>query len=196
MKPITSSRLILLVSVCIMLFYNVAFFSGVTDVYPLNTENAAFLLSLGVFFGSITCLLLSLVSFRRIIKPALIIILLISASTSYFMDTYHVVIDDTMIDNIIKTNFSEASDLFSFRFLVYMLLLGVLPSILIYKTSIISRRFNQEVISRLKLTALATGLAVVSVVLFSDYYASFFREHKPLRYYANPSYYIYSTGKY
>ncbi len=40
-------------------------------------------------------------------------------------------------------------------------------------------------------------LAVVAIILIlSDFYASFFREHKPLRFYANPTYYIYSALKY
>lgn len=33
------------------------------------------------------------------------------------------------------------------------------------------------------------------VVLFGSFYASFAREHKSLRYYANPSYYLYSIGE-
>ncbi|MEJ2756123.1 MAG: phosphoethanolamine--lipid A transferase, partial [Gammaproteobacteria bacterium] len=46
---------------------------------------------------------------------------------------------------------------------------------------------------------LLLGASCVSVALIlslSSFYASFFREHKALRYYANPSYYIYSTVKY
>lgn len=39
-------------------------------------------------------------------------------------------------------------------------------------------------------------LLVSAVLIFGSYYASFIREHKPLRYYANPAYYVYSTGNY
>jgi len=34
------------------------------------------------------------------------------------------------------------------------------------------------------------------ILIFSKYYASFIREHKPLRYYSNPSYFIYSLARY
>jgi lipid A ethanolaminephosphotransferase len=34
------------------------------------------------------------------------------------------------------------------------------------------------------------------ILSLSNFYSSFFREHKPLRFYANPSYYLYSSIKY
>ena len=42
----------------------------------------------------------------------------------------------------------------------------------------------------------ATVVVLGLVLLFSRFYASFFREHKPLRYYTNPTYLIYSASKY
>ena len=40
-------------------------------------------------------------------------------------------------------------------------------------------------------------LIILGIALpFSKFYTSFLREHKPLRYYTNPTYYIYSIGKY
>ena len=37
---------------------------------------------------------------------------------------------------------------------------------------------------------------VVFILAFSKFYTSFFRENKPLRYHTNPTYWIYSIGKY
>ena len=50
--------------------------------------------------------------------------------------------------------------------------------------------------ARARLFALTLVLAVSMIMLFGNFYASFFREHKALRYYANPSYSIYSAVKY
>ncbi len=87
-------------------------------------------------FGGVIVLLLSMLCFRYTTKPVLITILLVSASAAYFMDTYNVIIDELMIDNILNTNAAEAVDLFSFGLLMYLLLLGVLPSIYIYKADV------------------------------------------------------------
>lgn len=196
MKTITSTKLIILVSVFLILFYNFAFFSNVSDAYPVNTSNLGFILSLAFFFGSITAILLSLGCYRHSIKPVLIIVLMLSSATSYFMDSYNTVFDSIMIDNIIQTNMAEASDLFSVHYLLYMIFLGVVPSVIIYKIKIRYARRSKETLAKVTLIASSVAIAIMSIALFSSYYASFFREHKSLRYYTNPSYYIYSTGKY
>ena len=196
MHSLSSTRLIIAVSAFLVLFGNFAFFSNVTDAYPVGIKNLGFLLSLAVLSACITSILLALSCYRYTIKPVLITILVASSVTGYFMDTYNVVIDDAMIDNIMATNPAEASDLLSFRLALYLLLLGILPSVLVYKTTIDYGRLRPAITSRLVLIATALALATASVLVFSNFYASFFREHKPLRYYANPAYYIYSTAKY
>lgn len=196
MKEITSSKLIIITTVIIMLFGNLTFFTNVLDTYPLNLKNSLFLLSLVVVFGGITTLLLSLVCYKYTIKPILITILLISSFAAYFMDTYTVVINDTMIDSIVSTDMGESLDLFSIRQMLYLIFLGIVPSILIYRAKIPYRSFKKSIIAKAKLLGGSIIVVVIAILLFSDFYASFFREHKSLRYYANPTFYIYSAIKY
>jgi lipid A ethanolaminephosphotransferase len=196
MKSISSTKLIIAVSVFLILFYNFSFFSNVTEIYPVSVKNSGFLLSLAFFSGSITIILFSLACNRYTIKPALIAVLALSAATGYFMDAYNVVINEDMIDNIVRTDLGEAMDLLSFRYVLYMLLLGIIPSIIIYKIKIDFHRPAKELFSRLKLIAASLAIVATAIFLFSNFYASFFREHKLLRYYMNPTAYIFSTGKY
>jgi lipid A ethanolaminephosphotransferase len=196
MKSISSTKLIILASVLLILFYNITFFTKVIEVYPANAKNIGFLISLAVLFASITTALFSLTCFKYSIKPVLIVMLIASAGAAYFMDTYNVVIDSTMIDNIIKTDPAEAMDLFSLQFVLYLLLLGILPAVVIYKTRINYQSVKAEILSRLKSIAGACALSAIAIFLFSDFYASFLREHKPLRYYENPVFYLYSINKY
>lgn len=196
MKSISSSKLIFLVAVFLIAFGNLAFFSNVTAVYPVNIKNIFFLISLVIVFCCFIIILLSLVCNKYTIKPILIIILMISSSASYFMDTYNVIIDSVMIDNIIKTDTGESIDLLSTKLLLYLVFLGLLPSVLIYKANITFGPLKKDIISRLKLLFFSIILAASTIMIFGDYYASFFREHKTLRYYSNPSFYIYSSAKY
>lgn len=193
---ISNSSLIILASLFLVLCGNISFFSHVTEVYPITPENSVFLLSLSALFICINTILFSLVCFKRTTKPVLISILLISSLAAYFMDTYNVVIDDLMIDNIVKTDTNEALDLFSFKQIIYLLLLGILPSVLIYKVNITQTTFKRSLLSNALLFAGSLALSTILILSLSNFYASFFREHKPLRYYANPSYYIYSSIKY
>ena len=196
MKNITSSKLIVLFAIFLITFGNVAFFSNVTDVYSVSLNNIAFLCSLAFVFGSVPVLLFSLVCFKHTIKPVLIAVLLLSSFASYFMDSYNVIINDEMIQNIVKTDAVEIMDLITFKLAMYVILLGIIPSIFIYKVNIIYADIKKELISRLKLFFLTSVLVVLTILVFGSYYASFLREHKPLRFYANPTYYIYSTLKY
>ena len=196
MKEITSSRLILAVSIFLIVFGNISFFANVLDVYPLNFKNGLFLTSLAIFFLCLTIIMLSLACYKFTIKPVLILVLLLSSFAAYFMDVYNIIIDDSMIDNIIKTDINESFDLVSARLLIYVVLLGILPSIFVYRATIVYPSLNISILSRLKLTGLSIIGVAILLSTFNNFYASFFREHKILRFYSNPVYYLYSSGKY
>ncbi len=197
MKAMTPIRLILYVSVFLVLFDNVSFFTNVIKTYyPIGTDNILPLLSIVVMLTLFIALLFTLVSSRYTTKPLLIIILLVSSLANYFMNTYQVVIDDSMIQNIVETNIDESTELFDVKMLLYLLLLGILPSYLVYKTPVVYGTWRSALLQRLKAVVILTVLIVLIFFSFSRFYTSFFREHKPLRFYTNPTYYIYSLGKY
>lgn len=184
------------VSLFLAVFFNLSFFRHALEIYPVSAGNLAFLASLFVLLTACNALLLGLVSWRYVTKPLLIVVLLVSSLTAYFMDVYHVIIDNDMIRNIVKTDIGESSDLFSFRLVLYFILLGLLPSVLIYRTTIETGALKAELVSKLKVIAVSVVVIVAVVLVFGKSYSSFFREHKTVRFYANPAYYIYSAGEY
>ena len=50
----------------------------------------------------------------------------------YFVNTYDVLVTDEMMGNVFRTQYSEASGFFSLSFVLYVLLLGVLPSVYVF----------------------------------------------------------------
>jgi len=94
---LTGNRLIVISSAVLVLFYNFTFFKHFTDVYPLVAENIAFILSVCILLFTVTALLLSVVGSRYTIKPILIFIFICSSLASYFMDSYNIIVDSTMI---------------------------------------------------------------------------------------------------
>ena len=193
---ITSLRVIITAALFLIIFDNAAFFSHVTEFYPISLKNIEFLISLVLgIVGLITAFLL-LFCFRYTTKPIIIFILMVSSLTSYFMNNYNVVIDVSMIRNVLNTNTDEVFDLLNMKLVLYLLLLGVLPSLVVYKMHIHFQSPGREIISRIVLLA-AIPLCILPLVSISgDYYSSFFREHKSLRFYSNPGYYLYSIGRY
>ena len=196
MKKFSQAKLILLSAVFFASFYNFSFFKNVLNTYSMEGMNFVYICSITILLVSFLVLLFTLLSSKYTTKPILIIAFLVSSFTAYFMDTYHVVIDDSMIRNSMQTNLSESSDLFSLKLVIYVVLLGLLPSYLIYKTKIDYKSFKNEVFSKIKTIILSLILIIIIVFSFSKFYTSFFREHKPLRYHVNPIYWIYSIGKY
>ncbi len=180
----------------LLIFDNFSFFNNVAAVYPVSFNNIGFLISLAVVLTSVMILLFSIFCAKYTVKPILIIILLASSLASYFMNEYSIVIDDSMIQNIFETDIKESLDLFSFRLVLYFLLAGILPSVFVLKVNVKYGSLKTGWLSRLKIISGTLVIIFLMLLPFSKFYTSFLREHKPLRYYTNPTYYLYSIGEY
>ncbi|MGD9949543.1 MAG: phosphoethanolamine transferase [Desulfobulbus sp.] len=192
----TLTRINLITAISWVLLCNFSFFRHVLEVYPLTVHNGPFLLSLALGLTAFIFLFLTLITSRSTYKPVLTLLLFTVSITTYFMDSYNVMIGHGMIRNIVETNVNEAVDLFSFKLLGYVAVLGVLPTLLVWKSRVTALSRRKAVLSKLRDCVVATVVVLGLVLLFSRFYASFFREHKPLRYFTNPTYLVYSIGKY
>ena len=192
----TNSGLVVSVALFLVMFGNISFFKNVAEIYPPSLGNIALLGSVAVALASFITLVLSLVTFKKATKPVLNLILLVSSLTSYFMDSYSAVIDTTMVQNIVQTDVNESLDLFTFKLVWYFLLLGLLPAAVIYKIPVQQISLQAELASKLKVVAISIFIVVAIILVFSKFYSSLLREHKSLRLYTNPTYYVYSIGKY
>ena len=191
----TQNRLIYIVSFFFVLLYNFSFFSNVIKVYPINLQNILFLISIVLVFWAFLVLFLQLLSYKYTIKPLLILLFILSSFAAYFMDTYGVMIDDGMLINALQTDTSETMGLVSIKMAVYFVFLGILPSILIYKIRLRYKDVKKELLSKLTVIGVSLLLIISTLVLFGGNYASFFREHKHIRQYTNPTFWIYSVSK-
>ncbi len=185
-----------MVSIFFSTFYNDLFWKKVAGVYPFNSDNIWYFVSIFIVLSCVIYIVLSLINFKYILKPVLVVLFMVTAATSYFMNSYGIVIDSQMINNLFETQTAEASDLLSTKLFIDLFVFGVLPSIAIYFVKIEYRTFGKHLLYKLLSIFAALLIIVANLYTFSKFYTSFFREHKPLRYYTNPTYYIYSFGKY
>ncbi|RRS30285.1 MAG: sulfatase [Epsilonproteobacteria bacterium (ex Lamellibrachia satsuma)] len=196
MKSLTQTKLIVIVSIFLVLFDNYSFFKNTFDVYPVQSGNIGFLISTGLVLTALIIFLLTLISSKWTTKPVLIIVLLVSSLTNYFMNSYHIIINDSMIRNTLQTNLNESMDLLTLKLVLYFLLLGVLPSYLVYRSTIQYRGIKKESFAKIKVILITLVVIAGCILIFSKHYTSFFREQKPLRLSTNPTYWIYSIGHY
>ncbi len=195
-KPFTSRHVIVGVSLFWVAFANLSFFRQVIEIYGLTASTIAPIASLAVVLWGASILLLTLLTNRWIFKPMMATLLILGASVAYFADTYDIVVDTEMITNVLQTNVHEASDLLSWQMLGYIVVLGILPSWVVFRLNIVYPPIPKQLVEDAKTIGVVLGVVLVLLLSFSKFYTSFFREHKPLRYYANPPFCLYSMGKY
>ena len=179
-----------------MLFYNFSFFKNVVLIYPFEGLNIVYVISSGILLLSLLIFLFTLFSSKYTTKPLLIVTLTISAFAAYFMDSYNVIIDSGMIRNALQTNLNESADLFSFKLVIYVFFLALIPSYFIYKIELDYGTFKEEFKGKIKTLIFSLIIILIILFSFSKFYTSFFREHKPLRLYVNPISWIYGVGSY
>ena len=181
-------RLSIIFSILYILFYNNSFFNNIVKIYPFK-DNILFVFSLAFTLFLVIVLLFLLFLYKKNTKVFLLLITTISAFCAYFMDSYGVVIDNNMIINAMQTNSKESFDLLSIKLALYLIFLAVLPILSLLKVKIEPISLKKRVVS----IFLVLVLLIANLAIFNKNYTSFFREHKILRFYTNPTYWIYST---
>ena len=158
-------------------------------------RSALFSFGLAVWVAAAMMVLLSLLAWRPLFKPVALVLLVASALSSYFMLQYSVVIDATMMANVIHTDAREVRDLLSWALGLNLLGIAVLPLIWLLPRPITQRPFRSQAWRNL-LHALAAVLVLVLVTLaiYQDL-ASLMRNHKQVRYLINPLNVLYGSGK-
>ena len=183
-----SNQLVILVSsLFFSAFYNDLFWKKVADIYAFNSENIYYFISLFILLSTVIYIILSLVNFRYILKPALIVLFIVSASTSYFMNNYGIIVYDHMM---------EAKNLLSWKLALDIFIFGIIPSLVVYFINIEYKTFGKHLLIKFLSIIAALLIIVANLYLFGKFYTSFFKEHKSLRYYTNPTYYLYYSGKF
>lgn len=189
-----TQALVGLLTLFLTLLTNLAFVQHVKQVY--YPQNIGFFVALMVILFALNYLLLSLLSTRHTVKIIGAVILLLSAVVAYHMDTFDVVIDKVMLQNVAETQTNEVRDLLTVKFALYVVILGVLPAWWLLRQKVERTRWISDLWSKLKGMGLALLVIAAAVGIFNKDMASFVREHKAVRFYTNPLTYLYSAGQF
>lgn len=114
-----------------------------------DTATFFFGISIPIVIFTALYLLFNLLLIPYLAKPVLILLLFIASATNYFMFEYGIFIDSGMIRNVFETNTREALDLMTLRFILWVIVGGVLPAICLTVTRIDYQSFRTECKSRL-----------------------------------------------
>ena len=195
-KSTKQTLFILLVVAFIMLTGNYSLFHDIVSIYPLTLRNLPFLISLALFFSSLTAIFFLTICHHKATRWILALFLIVAAQSAYYMDHFRIIIDTVMIDNIMETNRAEFSSLVTLNLIARTMLLGLIPAWVVIRYCPKPIDFKTELSSRLRTILLLVIAIIVMVIPFKADYTSFIREHKIIRFYSNPTYSVYSAIKF
>lgn len=142
-------------------------------------------------FGlSITLLLTALIislSVKYAFKPFAAFLILVSAVASYFTDTFGTIINEQMIDSAMTTNAREAGALISGRYVLHVVLYGVLPVLLLFWVRVRHETLGRKTIGNLKLLVPMLALTGIMVWLYLGTYIVTIRANDRMTQTLNPA---------
>ena len=195
-KTVRPEWVTLLASAFLLAGFNSVLWQHLYDITAADGQGIVLRVAFGVMILAAFNIVLTLLAFRPVMKPVLTLIFLISAGVAYFMGQYGVLIDTGMFRNFAETNATEVRDLLSLKLFVYIALLGVMPSWLLWKIPVDYRRWHRELLSKVLVSV--ASVAVIGGVALVNYQglSSLFRNHHELRLMVVPSNYIGASAGY
>lgn len=143
---IKTTHFALILSVLNFIFFHYPFFKFIVNNIDYKSFNGVMiiiclvvlmiLLNAWVFY-----LFLSISKYLG--KFLLVLTFIISAISVYFINTYGVIIDESMIGNVFNTNYDESSSFFSLKLVLYVVFLGILPSIYIIQSKLVKETLKK-----------------------------------------------------
>ena len=165
----------LLVSGYIMAAFNKTFWNNAYQVLEGN------LLDTAIFGGAVfafTLLVTALFMGRYVQKTVLVLLILIGAGSSYYMDTLGVMIDRDMIQNVVTTTVQESKHLITFNFVSHMLIWGLLPALLVWWVPVKRGKWLPDFFRQAVLIVVSLALCVGLLMTNLKSYSVVLRSHK------------------
>ena len=131
--------------------------------------------------------LLTLASFRFVVKPVLVLVLMVASVAVWFIYEYGIVIDRAMIQNVFETDSREAGELLNWRLAMFVFMTGGLPSMLVLRARVRFPDGARGLLRRAGISAASLAVAALILVLLFKSLAPVVREHRELRFLLTPT---------
>lgn len=167
--------------------YNVHFWQlSAAAMWHPSAGSVFFMGSLFVLAWVALALLLLLSPTRWVMRAAASLMFVMAALGAYFMSEYGTIMNQEMMRNVLQTDHAEVAALLNGDVALHAVLLGIVPALLVWRVRLPETRWRTQLGRRVIAIVVALGVAFAGVFANSADYATFFREHKPIRYTLNP----------
>ena len=193
--PLTVEQVLLATSLFWAVSANRPFLTAaLKDRDPAHPASWGFALALLLMLAALHFLLLALVANRYTVKPLLALLIVVTAFATYYMQSFGIYLDPSMLRNVMRTDLAEARELFSWRLLPHLLLYAVLPLCLLWRVRLVTGSWVRAGVTRLGALTVAAATLVITLVLVFQAFSSLMRNHRDMRYLVTPGNYLWSLA--
>jgi lipid A ethanolaminephosphotransferase len=133
-------------------------------------------------------------AWRRVVRPLLTAIVVLSAAAAWYMRDFAVILDPTMIQNVLRTDSHEARELLSAEMAAWVLLWSALPVAFIWWVRLQPVPLPRALLIRAGSMLAACVLAALALLVISRDLTSFMRNEREARYLITPGNYLYGLA--
>lgn len=189
---------IILFSLYISVFLNLAFYRQAYSLIPLNElKNILFLFSMPLVAFSVINIVVTIASFLWLDRITIALFIFVSATAQYFIQHYGIILDRSMITNMVDTTPAESMALLTPKMIVVIFFTGIFMAVLAFwpafKKSV---PVWKGVLERALSLVISFVLIAVIAMLFYKDYASLFRNNHELVKSLSPSNFIAASLSY
>lgn len=194
--PLTGEQLIVAAALYWALASNRPFLSAALDTHGSGAVSTwSLAAALVISLVALNALLLGLLGTRHALRPVIGVLTVVCAVVSYYIGTYGVYVDPSMMRNVLNTDPAEAGELLTAALGLHVALYAGLPLLLLARVRIVRRPLLRAVGVRLGFVAVAIAVLAAAVLATFQPLASLMRNHREVRYLITPANVLWSVGK-
>jgi len=187
--------LVLVVVAWVVATANFAWWSAVGEGRDWGQpSNWIFLLCCFVALVALHFVLLAPLAFRWVVRPLLTAVVISSAGAAWYMHTYAVMLDPTMIQNVLRTDAHEARELLNVHMFAWVVAWSALPVAFIWMVKLRPVAPLRALLVRAGAVLAACVVAALAFVVISRDLTSFMRNDREARYLITPGNFIYGLA--
>lgn len=191
---LSSTRFNIILTSYLIIAFNYIFLAKVDELHTTpGMPHLFFMMSAVVLLFIVLHFFISLITYKYLHKSLVALILISSAGSYFYMDTYGIMIDKSMAQNVLETDLAEAHEVMTFSLFSSVFLFGAIPALIAifikvnYPPIIKGTLIN---IRNILVSFVALGL--IAAVYYQDY-ASLFRGNPFIRDMAVPINFVNAT---
>ena len=187
--------LVLLVVAWVIATANIAWWAAVGHGRDWTQPyNLLFFVSCFTALAALHFALIAPFAFRWIVRPLLTAIVIVSAAAAWYMRSFAVLLDPTMIQNVLRTDTHEVRELLNWSLVLWVLICSAPPVALIWSVRLQPVPPLRALMIRAGSVLAACVIAALAFVTISRDLTSFMRNQREARYLITPGNFIYGLA--